>query len=127
MNHSKTTLYGLGFAIACWGAALVAHAVTTTDFSRYQVVVDRKPFGEVAPIAVAGTTDVAAAESFIKDYEMKGIIDDGEKLQVSVLNKKTNKYMYLDIGQEIYGMQLISVNYDKEEAVLKIGAETTVL
>ena len=113
--------------MAWWGAALAAHAVTTTDFSRYQVVLDRKPFGEVAPIVVPGAADLAAAESFAKDYEMKAIIDDGDKIQVCVLDKKTNKHIYLDIGQEISGMQLVSVNYDKEEAVLKMGVETTVI
>ncbi|MDP2991391.1 MAG: hypothetical protein Q8O57_12605 [Kiritimatiellota bacterium] len=127
MKQPRATLYCLGFAIAGWGAALAAHAVTTTDFSRYQVVLDRKPFGEVAPIAVPGAADLAAAESFAKDYEMKGIIDDGDKIQVCVLDKKINKHIYLDIGQEISGMQLVSVNYDKEEAVLKMGIETTVI
>ena len=127
MKQPGTTFYCLVIAIAGWGAALVAHAVTTTDFSRYQVVLDRKPFGEVAPIAVPGAADLAAAESFAKDYEMKAIIDDGDKIQVCVLDKKTNKHIYLDIGQEISGMQLASVNYDKEEAVLKMGVETTVI
>lgn len=123
----STTRYCMGLAIIGWCAALAAHAVTTTDFSRYQAVLDRKPFGEVAPIVVAGTTELAVAESFAKDYEMKAIIDDGDKLQVCVLDKKTNKYLYLDIGQEIGGMRLVSVNYDKEEAVLGMGAETTVI
>jgi len=127
MKQPRTTLYGLVFAIAGWGGALVAHAVTTTDFSRYQVVLDRKPFGEVAPIAVTGAIDLAVAESFTKDYEMKAIIDNGDKIQVCVLDKKTSKHIYLDIGQEISGMQLVSVNYDKEEAVLKMGIETTVI
>lgn len=127
MKQPGTTFYCLVIAMAAWGAALVAHAVTTTDFSRYQVVIDRKPFGEVAPIVVPGAADLAAAESFAKDYEMKGIIDDGDKIQVCILDKKTNKHIYLDIGQEISGMQLVSVNYDNEEAVLKMGVETTVI
>lgn len=127
MKQPRTAFYCLGIAVAGWGAALAAHAVTTTDFSRYQVVLDRKPFGEVAPMAVSGAVDLATAESFTKDYEMKAIIDDGDKIQVCVLDKKTNKHLYLDIGQEISGMQLVSVNYDKEEAVLKMGNETTVI
>ena len=127
MKQPGITLYCLGFAIVGWGAALVAQAVTTTDFSRYQVVLDRKPFGEVAPIVVTGAIDLAVAEAFTKDYEMKAIIDDGDKMQVCVLDKKANKHIYLDVGQEISGMQLVSVNYDKEEAVLKMGVETTVI
>ncbi|MFA5344153.1 MAG: hypothetical protein WC381_09325 [Kiritimatiellia bacterium] len=123
----RTTRYGIGLAMIGWCVTLATYAVTTTDFSRYQVVLDRKPFGEVAPIVVAGTTELAVAESFAKDYEMKAIIDDGDKLQVCVLDKKTNKYLYLDIGQDIGGMRLVSVNYDQEEAVLGMGAETTVI
>jgi len=127
MKHSEITRCGLMVAIAAWGAVLAAHAATTTDFNRYQVILDRSPFGEVAPIVVPGATDLAAAESLAKDYEMKGIVDDGDKIQVGLLNKKTNKYVYLNVGQELDGMQLVSVNYDKEEAVLKIGSETVVI
>jgi len=127
MQKKKTTLYGLAFAGAWWGAVLGAHAVTTADFSRYQAVIDRKPFGEVAPIAVPGAANLATAESFTRDYEMKAIIDDGGKVQVCVLDKKTNKHIYLEIDREINGMQLVSVNYDKEEAALKMGGETTVI
>jgi len=127
MNKSKTARCCLRVVIAGWGAALTAHAVTTTDFSRYQVILDRNPFGEIAPIVVPGAAGPALCESFAKDYEMKAIIDDGDKIQVCVLDKKTNKHIYLDIGQEISGMQLVSVNYDKEEAVLKMGVETTVI
>ncbi len=127
MKPKKTTLLRPGLAVAWWGAALVAQAVSTTDFSRYQVVLDRKPFGEVAPIVVPGAVDQATAESFAKDYEMKAIIDDGDKIQVCVLDKQNKKHIYLDIGREVSGMQLVSVNYDKEEAVLKIGTDTTII
>lgn len=127
MKQPRVILYGLLSAVVGWGAAPLAQAVTTTDFSRYQVVIDRKPFGEVAPILAPGVADLATVESFAKDYEMKAIIDDGDKLQVCILDKKANKHMYLDIGQEISGMRLVSVNYDKEEAVLKMGTETTVI
>jgi len=127
MKHPETTRYCLRVAIAGWGVALAAHAATTTDFNRYQVILDRNPFGEVAPIVPAGDAGLAVGESFAKDYEMKAIIDDGDKIQLGILDKKTNKHIYLNIGQEISGMQLVSVNYDKEEAVLKMGAETTVI
>ena len=127
MKRSETARYFLRVVIAGWIAALAAHAAAKTDFSRYQVILDRNPFGEVAPIIVPGAADMVAAEAFAKDYEMKAIIDDGNKIQVCVLNKKTKKHIYLDIGQEISGMQLVSVNYDKEEAVLKMGVETTVI
>ena len=127
MKQSVTTRYCLKVAIAGWGAVLAAHAATTTDFSRYQVILDRNPFGEVAPIVLPGAAGLEAVKSFAKDYEMKAIIDDGDKIQVGILDKKNKKHIYLDIGQEISGMQLVSVNYDKEEAVLQMGVETIVI
>lgn len=127
MKLKRTTLARAGLMATWWGAALIAQAVSTADFSRYQVVLDRKPFGEVAPINAPAAADLATAESFAKDYEMKAIIDDGDKLQVCVLDKQNKKHIYLDIGREINGLQLISVNYDKEEAVLKIGTDTAII
>lgn len=127
MKRSQTIRYGLRVVIAGWGAILTAQATTTQDFSRYQVILDRSPFGEVAPIVLPGAAGLAIAESFAKDYEMKAIIDNGDNIQVGILDKKTKKHIYLDIGQEIGGMQLVSANYEKEEAVLKMGAETTVI
>ncbi|MBI2438830.1 MAG: hypothetical protein HYV36_08490 [Lentisphaerae bacterium] len=110
------------------GVALAARAVAITNFSYYQAILDRDPFGEVAPVVAVETAAVpVAAESFAKDYEMKAIIDDGAQLQVALLNKKTSKHVYLNVGQELDGLQLASVDYDKEEAVLKIGLETVVI
>ncbi|MBI2441832.1 MAG: hypothetical protein HYV35_10730 [Lentisphaerae bacterium] len=106
---------------------LVAHAVVATNFSYYQEIIDRAPFGEVAPVAETNAAAPVAAESFTKDYELKAIIDDGAQLQVALLNKKTSKHVYLNVGQELEDMQLVSADYDKEEAVLKIGGETLVI
>lgn len=127
MKQSKTTRYCLNIAIAGWGAVLAAQGAATTEFSRYQVILDRNPFGEVAPIVTSVVPGLALSESFTKDYEMKAIIDNGDKIQVGILDKKASKHIYLDIGQEISGMQLVSVNYDKEEAMLKMGDETAVI
>ncbi|MDD5676888.1 MAG: hypothetical protein PHW60_02725 [Kiritimatiellae bacterium] len=129
MKQPGTIRCCLNAAIVWWGAVMTAQAATTTDFSRYQVILDRKPFGEVAPIVLPGAAGdgQAVGESFAKDYEMKAIIDDGDKIQLGILDKKANKHIYLNIGQEIGGMQLVSVNYDEEEAMLKRGGETAVI
>lgn len=101
-----------------------ALAVVAADFSRFEVILERDPFGEVAPPAVAETAAPAASETFTKDYELKSIIEDGARLRVGILNKKTSKHIYLSIGQELEGLQLAAANYETEEAVLKIGLET---
>lgn len=104
------------------GAAL---AVVAADFSRYEGILERNPFGEVAPPAVVAEPGApAASETFAKDYELKSIIEDVNRLRVGILNKKTSKHIYLNIGQELEGLQLVAANYETEEAVLKIGLET---
>lgn len=128
MRFSQAIRRCLGSAAMGLGCILAAQGAVTTEFNRYQVILDRNPFGEVAPLAVTGTTSsLTISETFTKDYEMKAIIDDGEKLQVGVLNKKTNKHIYVNVGQELDGLQLVSVNYEKEEAVMKMGAETAII
>lgn len=128
MKQLRNTLCCLGIAVMGWGCALAARGAVTAEFSRYQVILDRNPFGEVAPLAVTATvSSLTISETFAKDYEMKAIIDDGDKIQVGILDKKTTKHIYLNVGQELNGLQLVSVNYDKEEAVMKMGAETAII
>lgn len=110
------------------GAAgsLVAAATGGPEFDRYQVILDRKPFGEIIPAETAATTS-APTESLTKELEMRAIIDDGNNnLRVGFLDKKSNKTFYLGVGEKNETYELLSVNYDDEEAVLKKGVETTI-
>ncbi|NLE68409.1 MAG: hypothetical protein GX608_13400 [Lentisphaerae bacterium] len=104
-------------------------AVVPANFARYQPILDRKPFGEVAPLPVAGAAEeaVPAVSDVVKDYEMKGIIGEGARLKVAFLNKTTSKYVYLSEGEELDGVRLLSVDYDNEEARLQMGAQTMIL
>ncbi len=58
---------------------------------------------------------------------MKSIVDDGAGIRIGLLDKKTNKNISLGVGEDYDGLQLVSVNYDNEEAVLKKGSETAVV
>jgi hypothetical protein len=96
------------------------------EFGRYQLILDKKPFGEVAP-SESAATQPALGDVLAKDLEMKSIIDDGTGIRVGLFDKKTNKNVSLIVGEEYEGVQLVSVNYDNEEAVLKKGSETAML
>lgn len=112
------------FAIAVGLLALSWAATAATpplDFSRYQVILDRKPFGEVSP---AELISGAAAEDFVKDFEMRAIVDDGTGLKICLLDKKSNKSFDLRIGETTNGIELVAANYDTEEATVRRGGET---
>lgn len=100
--------------------------VTGHEFSRYQVILDKKPFGEVTPSEVA-LPQAALVDAIAKELEMKSIIDDGTGIRIGLLDKKTNKNISLGVGENYDGIQVVSVNYDNEEAVLKKGGETAVV
>lgn len=116
---------------ALFAAALASAALTTggPEFEPYQAIITRQPFGEILPSetsAVAVATS-APTESLTRELEMRAIIDDGDnRLRAGFLDKKSNKTFYLGVGEKNDFYELVSVNYDNEEAVLKRGDQTTV-
>jgi len=111
--------------ILCGGEAALA-VVTGHDFARYQVILDKKPFGEVTPSEVA-QPQAALGDTISKELEMKSIVDDGAGIRIGLLDKKINKNISLGVGENYEGIQLVSVDYDNEEAVLKKGDETALV
>lgn len=96
------------------------------EFSRYQLILDKKPFGEVTPSEVS-QPQAALGDVVAKEIEMKSIVDDGAGMRIGLLDKKTNKNVSLGVGENYEGIQLVSVDYDNEEAVLQKGGEKTVV
>ena len=94
-------------------------ATETPSFDRYNVIIERNPFGEISPPDVQ--TAIPASESFVKHLELRAIIDDGSKIRVAFLNKKSKKTLYMTIGEVVDGIKLVSVNYDVEEVILSKG------
>ncbi len=126
---NKRKIIGISLLLVGPVIATGLSAVATTptvNFERYQVILDRKPFGEVSPIETTAPS-TAPGESFAKDFELKGIIDTGVKLRVCLLDRTTSKHFYINTGEDRHGITLVSVNYDDEEVVLKKGTETVTM
>ncbi len=121
----------MAFVIAAVSVTLAAGksslaATGAGGFDRYMEIIRRAPFGEVAPPEESAVMPVPdPAESFAKDLEMRAIVDDGIKLRVGFLDKRQQKNIYLSPGESVDGIELVSVDYDNEEAVLRKGNETT--
>jgi hypothetical protein len=121
----------MSFILLLASALSVAAATgAVRPFDDYRVILDRKPFG--APPDRSGEPErvIPVGESFAAQMVLSGIyeLDDGN-LRVAVTDKKDNSYFALMVGEkdEVLGIELVDVDYEKEEAVLKKGDEVVVL
>ncbi|HBA84456.1 MAG TPA: hypothetical protein DCZ95_10215 [Verrucomicrobia bacterium] len=116
-----------------WSALLVvsvtAWGETQTTFERYQVILDRKPFGNppAAPLEPPVAT-IPPEQSFARTIRMSALVeqDDGS-IRVGLIDAQGNQSFFLGEGESENGIELVSADYDTEEAVLRKGSEMAVL
>ena len=118
----KRVLWCLSLCLAAAGHAALAPAIS---WDRYQVILDRKPFGVVsAPAAGAGS----AAESFAKNLRVSALLEAPSGVRVGFINTQNNKDFSLSVGeQNEEGLELVSANFKDEEAVLRKDGVTAVV
>lgn len=111
--------FGLVAGLAAFGDA--------PSFDRYQVILDRKPFGTAPPPEAAAVT-IPAQDSFAKNFRMSALLelDDGT-VKIGLIDQASNKNFYLAVGDTEEGVELVSADYDKEEAVVRKGSEMAVI
>ena len=119
------------YMFALFGMA-TAYGVVVQDFSRYEVILDRRPFGEApsdAELAAAAAPVIPAGPSFVDSLQMCAITDGGGALRVGFLDMKTNppKTYFLFVGESEDGIEVVSADYDAETALLRKGTEERVL
>ena len=101
-------------------------ADSAADFSRYEVILARKPFGEimlrpVPPPKLAPN----APPPFVKDLRMCAITDSDFGIRVGFVDikKKPPKSYYLGIGESEDGITVVNADYEMEAALLRKGSE----
>jgi hypothetical protein len=115
----------LGLFVGAVGAAFAA----TPGFERYQVILDRKPFGAPPPAPEPVRPPTPKADSFAKKLRLSMILetDDGS-MRVGIVDSTDNKSFMLSVGESTgTGIELISGSFEEGEAVLKKGDEMAVL
>ncbi len=112
--------------------AILIGSVTTSagrqEFSRYLVILDRRPFGEAPQDAgpTAGDQADQAGPSFADSLQMCAITAVGESLRVGFVDTRSKppKTYYLFVGESEDGIQVVDADYDAETALLrKSGVE----
>ena len=118
-----------------WGLALIvatsALASESQDFSRYQIIVDRSPFG---PVTAAGTPETVP--NFAQRFQLVGIVTSNgaaATVQAVLLDKDANpaRSWFKAEGEMIEGgvkvLRIQDALTSKAKVVLQFGLETAAL
>ena len=117
------------YAAVAFVAAGVARADLPAEFSfdRYQVILDRKPFGAALPQEQV-VAPVPQAESFAKRLRLSTIIEvnDGS-MKIGFIDTGTGKNYMLQPGESQDGIEVVSGSWVDEEAILRQGSEMALI
>ncbi|MBU0676894.1 MAG: hypothetical protein KJ626_02160 [Verrucomicrobia bacterium] len=113
--------------VLCVAAASFVSAAPT-GFDRYQIIIDKKPFGKPPPPPAVPTKPFNPADSFAKSLRMSAVIelDDGT-MKVGIIDLQTKASFYLAEGEAEEGIELVSASWDDEEAVVRKGSEMALI
>ncbi len=124
----KQGIIGGWFYLTC-----TAMAVTKDiPFERYQVILDRQPFGAALAIS-SSETSAAPAVVASPGGEALGlrasslVMIEGEGARAGLVEVKGGKSYMLAPGETIDGIRLVSVDMNEEQIVIQRGTEMAIL
>lgn len=122
-RYEKISISGLLYALL----AGFATAQPFADFERYQVILNRKPFG-VAPPPPPVVPTISPEQSFARTIRMSALLEleDGS-IRVGLIDSQGNKSFFLGVGEMEDGIELVSASYKDEEAIIRKGSEMAVI
>ena len=108
----------------------IAEAVKTAGFERYQVILQRQPFGEPPPPeikqdVVPDTLHRPTPVSFTKDLRLCAIVDSAFGIRIGFLSiaKKSQKSYYLRPGESEDGIEVVRADYARQRVLLRQGGK----
>ena len=106
-----------------------AYGESFSDFSRYQIILERRPFGDAPPsaaeLAASAKPAVPVGPSFIDSLRMCAITDGGGAVRVGFVDikQKPLKTYFLFVGESEDGIEVVDANYEEESVTLRKGGE----
>lgn len=112
--------------LAAWP---VAGRASMPDFDRYQIILDRKPFGDVPPAPeTPPPAPGPAAPPWADSYRLVSVTQvEGGDVRVGILDRRNNKALVLRIGEMQEGIELLEADVGEESAQLRKDGETATM
>lgn len=102
-------------------------AVADSDWNRYEIIVNRAPFGR-EPLPEVSAEPARPAGEFAKQYRLCMLYEDAlGQLKAGLVSKVNNKNFFLQVGESEKGLSLLEVRLEEGIAVLQQGGETAQL
>lgn len=102
-------------------------AFSSQDWSRYEGIIARAPFGK-EPSPAETAEPVRPAGEFTKQYRLCLLYKNAAgKFKAGVVNKTDNKSLLLQVGETEKGLSLVDVRLEEGIAVLRQNGETAQL
>jgi hypothetical protein len=114
--------YGIGLVGLVLVQSFAAAAPISQTFDRYQVILDRQPFGSETALAGAGAPGGAAsaAAAAVNALKMSAIIEDNSgQIVVGILDPQQNASYMLKVGETENGIELLEADYTAERAKIR--------
>ena len=118
----------LGGASLCYATVdggVLSQAGSADDFARYSVILERKPFGEPPAPPRRLAPPPRPQDKFTKYLRMCAITDTELGIRVGFVDIKAKppRSYFLYMGEEEDGIKVVSVDYEREEAILMKDGE----
>lgn len=131
-NFLPLPLYGINTLVKrSWVILLcmVPATLCTADFTRYQVILDRMPFGVEAVPPPPGTPlgtngrPLPPPDSFTKTLKMCAVTRHAltGRLEVGFVDTASKKNYFIAVGDTEDGITVVEADYDAETALLRKG------
>ena len=91
-------------------------------FARYQIIIDKHPFGEEPP--EAEPVQIPLNQSFARNLRLSMLFEGpGGDVRAGIIDTKEKKNYILSIGEIEGGLELIEADLSASEAMLRKGTE----
>jgi len=103
-------------------AIVLSGLAAEEGFKRYQVIIDKHPFGEEPP--EAETVQISLDQSFARHLRLSMLFEGpGGDVRAGIIDEKEKKNYILSIGETEAGLELIEADLAASEAMLRRGSE----
>ncbi len=97
------------------------------DWSRYEIIMERSPFGKEPPPSETAETAKPSGE-FAKQYRLCMLCGNAQgQLKAGIVSKVNNKNFYLQVGESEGGLSLVGIRLEEGIAIFQQGDETAQL